>query len=286
MRVYRFVVIACILLLLVSSTLFYSTPPSQIELRIPITDPYTPIMVVNGMESMCKRTSRSWIQHHVLTHPLVALRQVIMIPMSGERHWQAFDAMGNVDKAGCTNMRTLGTDDEEKAVCWSYKLEQPGCVIFSIGSNNQWTFELDVLHKTACIIHTFDCTVTNPTPPPMVQFHSICVGSDCGLTPLMKLMEQYGVPYYLKFDAEGYEFETLAAFIYDARMRLETTGVNTFPNQIAVEVHYSTPQFEVSYNGLVAFSNMLRVVGEYNLIHRRDNKYGYGGSEFLFIRKP
>lgn len=59
----------------------------------------------------------------------------------------------------------------------------PDCLVYSLGSNNQWSFEEAVLRSTDCSIHTFDCT---SRPPPLTSnlthskrhaFHSWCVGS-------------------------------------------------------------------------------------------------------------
>ena len=36
--------------------------------------------------------------------------------------------------------------------------DNDGCIIYSIGGNNEWQFELDLLQRTKCHIHTFDCT--------------------------------------------------------------------------------------------------------------------------------
>ncbi len=247
------------------------------------------MMTPAGMRSLCEiRNARSWVRHNVFGHPLLGIQQLLS---TDPPHWAAFDSMGPVLPHACDSigpMCVLGSGDEEKRICWPLDvLKSPGCVVFSIGSNNQWTFEEDVSAKTTCMVHTFDCTVKNPTPPPTrVAFHPTCVGSSCGLTPLMELVERHGVPYYLKFDAEGYEFETLATFLYYAYARYHESGgtVDMFPTQIGLEVHYTTPFFDVSQQGLLAFSNMLFHLGGYVIAHRRDNRLGYGGSEFLFVR--
>jgi hypothetical protein len=42
------------------------------------------------------------------------------------------------------------------------------CIVYSLGGNNQWSFELDLLQQTNCEVHTFDCTgnITRFTPIP------------------------------------------------------------------------------------------------------------------------
>ena len=47
--------------------------------------------------------------------------------------------------------------DTSKIVCGLNTLRSP-CVVYSIGSNNDWSFELGVLKSTSCEVHTFDCT--------------------------------------------------------------------------------------------------------------------------------
>ncbi len=249
-------------------------------------------MVALDVPTLCDVIPSSWVRRHLIDHPFLSLQQVAlrMVPLF-DVHWRTFDIFGPV-VAPCPSMRVLGSGDEEKRICWSPAFKRKGCVIFSIGSNNQWTFEEDVAAKTACTVHTFDCTVRNPTPgralKDVVTFHSLCVGranGNCGLVSLMSLIDASGgtVPTYLKFDAEGFEFETLATFIFEAQQRQQVTGINYLPDQIALELHYSTPSFEVGEEGILAFSNLLFSVG-YVVVHRRDNILGFGGSEFLLIR--
>jgi len=35
------------------------------------------------------------------------------------------------------------------------------CVVYSIGSNNQWDFEEAIFRSTKCMIETFDCTLVS-----------------------------------------------------------------------------------------------------------------------------
>eukprot|EP00977_Amphora_coffeiformis_P005467 scaffold1166_cov103-Amphora_coffeaeformis.AAC.1 len=73
-------------------------------------------------------------------------------------------------------------EDEAKAVCGFDTLQQShDCIVYSIGGNNQWRFELDILERTHCQVHTFDCTgdlgrfqVPNHN---RLHFHHICLGT-------------------------------------------------------------------------------------------------------------
>ena len=68
--------------------------------------------------------------------------------------------------------------DSEKRVCGF--MNHTSCTVISIGSKNEWEFELDVVKKYPhCRIHTFDCTVAAQVPEKIISqttFHKICLG--------------------------------------------------------------------------------------------------------------
>lgn len=51
----------------------------------------------------------------------------------------------------------------EKRLC-APPIDDPSCVIMSIGGNNQWAFEQAVAGRTKCQVHTFDCTLDLKVP--------------------------------------------------------------------------------------------------------------------------
>merc|ERR1711908_104912 len=119
------------------------------------------------------------------------------------------------------------------------------CVIFSIGSNNQFEFEELMATNTQCRIETFDCTVEELKMPSAligrVQFHKICIGPQDATIEgkrfmtygsILKMLNIEHVS-LLKMDIEGYEFDVLYG-LFDDEMR---TGVN-LPYQISLEVHW------------------------------------------------
>lgn len=91
-------------------------------------------------------------------------------------------------------------------------------------------------------------------------------------------------PNYLKIDIEGYEYEALASFLSDCQKTLDTTGVDTFPEQIALELHYQSAFFDMPDEVLLAFSNFLFRIGGYVVAHRRDNIGAYMCTEVLLVR--
>lgn len=166
---------------------------------------------------------------------------------------------------GRSNHTKLGKfDDDSKTVCGLDDIgdgtelsvfQQPGCVIYSIGSNNEFGFEEDLLQRTQCEIHTFDCTgpisrFTNKPNHPRSHFHHMCLSHEyvaapprcqgrqvCGemmtLAQLQAKLNHTTAPALLKIDVEGFEiplFRSWWAGTEKARM----------PTQMLVEIHYFT----------------------------------------------
>jgi hypothetical protein len=90
----------------------------------------------------------------------------------------------------CAHLTVFGEEstnyDEAKRFCYDaggYSSEQgygKGCVVYSIGSNNQWDFEQHMHDHTVCQhIETFDCTVMAEVSADIrdrTHFHHICLG--------------------------------------------------------------------------------------------------------------
>lgn len=157
-----------------------------------------------------------------------------------------------------TKDETLTAHASNTAVTSSETVES-ACHIFSIGSNDQWGFEEDVMAKLAhCHTHTFDCTL--PGPPrhkpgvDRVHFYPFCMGTGAEKDRLTKkksakylsyaqLWNATGAsspPKLLKMDIEGFEFDTLISLLADSPS-------NTWPEQIMMEVHYGTRMVEVEW---------------------------------------
>lgn len=236
-----------------------------------------------------RSTARLWVQH-----PYRFAKQLYHTIMQHENpYWKEFDSLGPVTPSVCPNLITVGyTKDEEKKLCWNESVfKNPNCVIFSLGSNNQWSFEEDMLQKTECRIFTFDCTIKKPETPLLsnkrLSFHPYCVGAmdvvdgTTGwrfmlLPDLMKHVAHVEKIDYLKMDVEGYEFESLVPFLSEHK--------SLRPQQIAVEIHYQSSKFDLDENALLAFGNFMFYEAGYLIAHRRDNILGYFASEILFIK--
>lgn len=114
-----------------------------------------------------------------------------VLPHTHDR-FDAFETMGN-----CTFSCVGGScrHDQSKIVCGLEAVRSP-CVVYSIGGNNQWNFELDVLEKTPCEVHTFDCTGPlerfHVPKNRRLHFHHVCLGTSDLAAPKNPRQEIHG----------------------------------------------------------------------------------------------
>ena len=101
---------------------------------------------------------------------------------------QRFDLLGPVGPP-CLELQAFGAkesrgtirDTEAKMAC-GLEGSSSSCVVVSLGSNGQWTFEEDIFARTGCRVEVFDCTVDpQKVTVPMhlrgrVRLHYHCIG--------------------------------------------------------------------------------------------------------------
>ena len=151
--------------------------------------------------------------------------------------------------------------DDDKRLC-STMLEtlRPSDVIVSVGSNNEFGFEDQMLACTKAHIATFDCTVRHAThkpPTSRVSFHRFCVGTEDTAqfrtwtsTAALALSAAKEAAFLsganssdtdssdppriaaLKADIEGWEWAVLDQVLGSAPTSL--------PRQVAIELHLGT----------------------------------------------
>ncbi|CEM35757.1 unnamed protein product [Vitrella brassicaformis CCMP3155] len=200
----------------------------------------------------------------------------------------------------CDNERRLGGDpnnsmDGGKWVCEPEELAKEGksCLVYSFGSENEWTFEQAILDiAPECEIHTFDPFVSAPAAPPGVTFHAYGVGhplltapaNDPGLTLQPPSPEFIGLPAIvlalgheqrvislLKVDIEGGEFDALGG-----------SGIGRWPvvREVEVEVHLMDRWGERDADRLVR-----AIEGQgYELFHKEENVLASCCCELAFRR--
>jgi Methyltransferase domain len=205
--------------------------------------------------------------------------------------------------------------DESKITCGARHLNH-SCVVYSIGGNNQWQFEEDVLAHTNCEVHTFDCTGSIDRfdrKPDGVHFHHVCLGTDnleapanctgtekCGETWTLEKIQsqlQHDRIDLLKADIEGYEWSLLESWWDQHQLEQNGTSRNVvvLPHQIMMEVHYKTQFAELrppgtshrrafkSPDDMVYFHEKLLRIG-YIVIERDDNRRCPHCTELTLVR--
>jgi len=130
----------------------------------------------------------------------------------------------------CKREKRFGSlGDGGKIVCLD-TMHEKECVVYSLGSRLDFTFEQDILRQLNCRVYTFDCTVTNDYKlriPQGIMFFPWCIGgrdsvqtisSDFGRTgdtgqyyTLATVMEklQHSHIDLLKMDIERHEFDVI-----------------------------------------------------------------------------
>jgi hypothetical protein len=177
-----------------------------------------------------------------------------------EHTWARFFPFDTMTECATSCVGGPCRSDTSKIICGIDKLQtEEKCVVYSMGGNNQWEFELDILAKTPCQVHTFDCTgnIARFQKPqhPRLTFHHICLGSEhvpynegqqckggiCGdILTLYQIQTMLGHKRIdlFKMDIEGYEWP-----IFESWPELGDTNQAAdmvLPMQILVELHYQT----------------------------------------------
>lgn len=213
-----------------------------------------------------------------------------------------FDLLGPTGPT-CKNIESFGEKDQEKRACGlkSKSRKNKNCVIFSIGSNNEWGFEESIFDTTDCFVHVFDCTVPQEVEPPAriqsrVKLYKTCIGDKDLVTEdskrwqfrtwesLLNITGMTSAPTFLKMDVEGWEYAVLKEIV--------NSGVH-LPLQIALELHYdSMARLGLPWGGkrfkspgeIAVFMDFLFRYGNYHLIDRNDNPYCQHCTEILLSR--
>ena len=237
----------------------------------------------------------------------------------------AFEEMAHCSELDCVG-GTCG-DDTSKEVCGLGQLttttttpldiskqnNDRTCIVYSIGGNNHWEFELDILKRTPCQVHTFDCTgsTTRFQKPPddRLHFHHVCLGiqneaapseckglEKCGETwTLQKMQEELGQSSGIdlfKMDIEGWEWPLIESW---PELLVAPQSMYPLPMQILVEIHYMTPFTDLKPPGyalsvgwrfardMVLLQAKLLRMG-YAVVNRDDNAACFHCTELTLLR--
>jgi len=199
-----------------------------------------------------------------------------------QRHWEP--------EISCRFEKRLGPiGDGGKWICDPHRIAKKNCLVYSIGSNNDWSFEEGIYKELECEIHTFDHTVAQVIgKPSFVNFHKI------GLAPyktstentqdLLSLISNYSdrLIDILKIDCERCEFAALTPFLKDA-----TLNRRALPRQILIEIHAGVWPRKHPDNFNKLSDDLLRAMTDagYAIFHKEANiEYTKGmATEFSLI---
>ena len=110
-------------------------------------------------------------------------KRALAEPLKMPRFWRILPATitcgGTLKRYG-----DRGDTDGGKWLCNLDALRAaPGCIIYSLGSNGDFSFEIEMLVETSCEIYTFDCTVSDarlakvlPGLDKRIHYNSVCLG--------------------------------------------------------------------------------------------------------------
>lgn len=186
----------------------------------------------------------------------------VLEPSTGDRFWAGIGPLG----PECSQPVTFSKGSyEEKNICVEKKVDGYGeqrkdgdnteeCNIVSIGSNDQWGFEKEVMDHPklrGCVTHTFDCTLRDNTPrnKPQndnVKFYPYCIGSEGQQSPYLpfdqmwKFAKTKQAPKFLKMDVEGFEYDVVLNSIL-------SSDPSIWPEQIMMEIHWATRMVDLEW---------------------------------------
>lgn len=247
------------------------------------------------------------------SHPYLAVdafRHSAPLRRSVDPRDVALSGLGPV-RESCCQFESFGNGDGSKMVCTnalhattSTIETEPnfdGCWILSVGCAGRWSFETDIVSRTNCIVHVFDCTGDFVVPSSLgetVVFHKLCIGSGmfnrtAGFRTYNELVSiatngRNNPPALMKLDVEGFEFPVMKQIVQNINV----------PKQVVVEVHVIT-----SFNVGKPFVKRLHIKGGsqtvddadvrewistlndvgYELVHRADNPHCAHCSEITLL---
>lgn len=190
--------------------------------------------------------------------------------------------------------------DGGKYVCGEdsyFTSREKHCLVYSVGSDGEVSFEADIIRRLGCEVHTFDPTGNSDEIKASVEatgakFHPIGIGGGSGsmlhnnisstnvqLKPITDVIEMLGHNgrhiSILKIDCEGCEYEALDALwtrLVDGRVSI---------GQIQIELHMN------DFATINRFFEEANNAG-YMLFHKERNHWGCSGYlcvEFSLVHK-
>ncbi|KAF0313206.1 Methyltransferase-like protein 24 [Amphibalanus amphitrite] len=253
--------------------------PRQLALAIAVSVLLINVWTISRSPRFKRYASRA-SEKSFLEDELAALREV-------------FDFLEH-PTAHCANLTRLGGrqypeggHDGDKMACLDRPLTlgQPGCLVYSIGINNEWSFDRAAA-ALGCEVHSFDPSMKDQAEgrfEPGITFHRIGIGRNnhtsvdgWSILVLDHLMASLGhrrrTIQYLKADAEGGEMDMLIDQLVDLKSMYRMFVLDRV-EQLGLELHMRLlPEREAAfYREVRAVFRQLRRLG-FDVVHSEPNQ--------------
>lgn len=148
----------------------------------------------------------------------------------------------------CNRAERIGMDgDGGKWICDIEEIQRSTCLVYSVGSNKDASFELEIANRlTGCEIHTFDHTIGPWLERPLIRnwtFHFFGLGIGKKLKTLSKIMKQLGhenrIIDIFKIDCENCEWDAFYPLVDEC----SSGSVSTiqYIKELNIELHGRPP---------------------------------------------
>lgn len=249
-----------------AATTTTTTTTTKKEVQFCDANPYQRSLLPGHSFQLAEQKAQIWLTNKT------AIRDAMYWKSYGKYTHDKFDAFDVMAPCQFNCTGACGADTS-KIICGADTLrEDPSCIIYSIGGNNNWEFEERVYDMTPCQIHTFDCTgpISRFRPPARIAdrhtFHHVCLAtvnvakaehpelvkhvapdfSVVGAVETLQRMQerlQHTRLDLLKLDIEGYEWPIFES--WPELNDIEKSSKVTLPMQILVEIHYRTAMHDL-----------------------------------------
>lgn len=216
------------------------------------------------------------------------------LPLTSDTQYSRFDALGKIVQCPPSLLLSFGTGDDEKRICGNPRAYGETCTVISVGSNNQWGFELEINERyPSCTIHTLDCTVAAEVPARLAKrlvYHNVCLSESdherhgqrfMSWPSFVSFIQLKAAPLALKMDIEGFEWGVLRSMI---------SSQTPLPFSLSVELHTWTEVRDVEWYGTWRSAVFVKewmdemVDRGYFLVDRHDNPKCSYCSEIVLAR--
>lgn len=127
--------------------------------------------------------------------------------------------------APCEHITRIGGENDGGKMFCSDGFPQD-CVVYSLGSRLDFTFEIDVVKRLKCVVYTFDCTVGEPEAekiPAGIRSFPLCIGEKDEVKSFTSDLLEQGQPH----NGHYHTLDTILTKLGHARVGYAENGHRT-----------------------------------------------------------